>query len=157
MKLTVSRHQLNDSPENFLHRAGFGMIFDSRRQVSSFVRRLGSGHYPRLHLYFDIEGDNVIFNIHLDQKEASYSGGHMHNAEYDSPNVAAEIARLRDIIGISTSENISQNYQAPVAIETITPVSELKTASSSAPAGDWRADLSSMPKEEKSWWQKLFS
>jgi len=155
MKLTVSLNQLNDSPENFLHHAGYGMIFDSRRQVSSYVRRLGAGHYPRLHLYFDLVGANVVFNMHLDQKQASYEGTHMHNAEYDSDLVAAEINRLREIIGFKAGDAGNQT-NSPQFISEAASVNSVPV-SPNANHGDWRADLQSIPKVKKTWWQKLFS
>jgi hypothetical protein len=98
MKLIINKKQIADNPEVWLRRVGYGLIEDHRRGVTSFVRRLGNDFYPRLHLYFDVEGDKIIFSLHLDQKQASYEGSHMHNAEYDSEIVANEIERLKQII-----------------------------------------------------------
>jgi len=98
MKLTVSRDQLNTSPEDFLRRAGYGLISDRRTGGNSFVRRLGNNFYPRLHMYAEEQGDNISFNLHLDQKQASYPGAHMHSGEYEGGLVADEIARLRNLI-----------------------------------------------------------
>lgn len=79
--------------------AGYGLINDYRRDKQSFVRHFGRGLYPRFHLYIseDREG-RVIFDLHLDQKSASYEGSHMHNAEYDGEMVEAEINRLKVLI-----------------------------------------------------------
>ena len=98
MKLIIKREQLTQTPQDFLRRAGYGLIFDRQRGINSFVRRLGGGFYPRLHMYPEIQGDNIVFNLHMDQKQASYEGSHMHNAEYDNEIVAEEIERLRSII-----------------------------------------------------------
>ncbi|MEI7451989.1 MAG: hypothetical protein WCK37_02155 [Candidatus Falkowbacteria bacterium] len=157
MKLTVNHLQLNDSPENFLHSAGYARIFDSRRQVASHVRRLGTGHYPRLHLYFDVLGDNVVFNLHLDQKEASYEGSHMHSAEYDSELVANEIARLRDIVGLASPDNFNTPNRAVNAANIPADNPNAKAFNPAPNQGDWRADLRSIPPKEKTWWQKIFS
>jgi len=156
MKLTVSLSQLNDSPENFLHHAGYGMIFDSRRNISSYVRRLGADHYPRLHLYFDLLGDKVTFNLHLDQKQASYEGSHMHSAEYDSELVGDEVNRLRGIIGIGEAPLPSfQNKTATVIVDNNSVNNQI--INPDAVHGDWRSDLRSIPPVKKSWWQKIFS
>ena len=98
MKLTISKNQLNMAPEQFLRRAGYGYIRDRRSGKDSFVRRLGNGFYPRLHMYVSERDDQIIFNLHLDQKQASYAGAHAHNAEYDGEVIEAEIERLRGLI-----------------------------------------------------------
>ena len=98
MKLIIKKSQLSLNPEQFLRRAGYGFIEDRRRGQQSFVRRLGSGFYPRLHMYVEREGDSVSFNLHLDQKQASYSGSHMHNAEYGGAIVAGEMERIKGLL-----------------------------------------------------------
>lgn len=99
MKLIAKLSQLNGTPDNFLRTLGYGFIVDRRNNKESYVRRLGSYHYPRLHLYYDMLPDNkVLFSVHLDQKQASYEGTHMHNAEYDSPVVAEELDRIRSYL-----------------------------------------------------------
>jgi cold shock CspA family protein len=99
MKLIVHQNQINGHPEHFLRNAGYGFIVDRRLGKESFVRRLGRDHYPRLHMYVKREGEKVVFDIHLDQKQASYAGAkHMHNADHDGPVVAEEINRLKEII-----------------------------------------------------------
>jgi hypothetical protein len=101
MKLIIPRAQLTANPEEFLRHAGYGLIFDSVRGVNSFVRRLGSNFYPRLHMYAETQGDNIIFSLHLDQKQASYRGAPMHNAEYEGDIVSAEMTRLKEILNKS--------------------------------------------------------
>ena len=100
MKLVVDKSKLNTHPEQFLRRAGYGYIRDRRTGNDSFVRRLGGGHYPRLHMYVSENSENVIFNLHLDQKQASYAGAHAHNAEYDGSVVEGEVDRLKGLMGI---------------------------------------------------------
>ncbi len=59
---------------------------------------MGSGHYPRFHIYIKREDDKIVLDLHLDQKQASYAGSHMHNAEYDGEVVESEIKRLKSLI-----------------------------------------------------------
>ena len=59
------------------------------------MRRLNRGFYPRFHLYLEEQNGQVIFNLHLDQKQASYQGAQAHNAEYDGDLVEAEMARIK--------------------------------------------------------------
>ncbi len=99
MKLIVNKNQLNVAPEQFLRKAGYGYIRDRHSGQDSFVRRLSSGHYPRLHMYIKESDNAIIFNLHLDQKQASYAGAHAHSAEYEGEVVEGEIRRLRELIG----------------------------------------------------------
>ena len=45
-------------------------------------------------MYFEDRPDRIVFDLHLDQKQASYAGNNMHNAEYDGPVVEEEIKDL---------------------------------------------------------------
>ncbi|MBU4257003.1 hypothetical protein KJ586_02185 [Patescibacteria group bacterium] len=100
MKLVVNKNQLNMAPEQFLRRAGYAYIRDRKTGLDSFARRLGAGFYPRLHMYAGEQGDNLIFNLHLDQKQASYRGARAHNAEYEGEVVEREIERLRGLLNL---------------------------------------------------------
>lgn len=104
MKLIINKNQIGGvSAEQFLRRAGYAYIRDRRRGTESFARRLGSYHYPRLHMYVDDNGNKAVFNLHLDQKQASYRGSHMHSAEYDGPVVEREIERLKSLLSGPTA------------------------------------------------------
>lgn len=82
------------SPGSFLRKAGYFQIIDRQSGRSSYVRRLSKiQHYPRFHLYIE-EGDDYKFNLHLDQKQASYQGQAAHSADYDEPLVAEEVKRI---------------------------------------------------------------
>ena len=98
MQLIVNKEQLNASPDYFLRRAGYGYIRDRRTGHDSYVRRFTTDFYPRLHMYFEERGEQIIFNLHLDQKQASYAGAHTHNADYDGEVVGREIGRLKSFI-----------------------------------------------------------
>ena len=39
--------------------------------------------YPRFHLYAKEDGENFLFNLHLDQKKPTYAGNTAHSGEYD--------------------------------------------------------------------------
>lgn len=99
MKLIVSPAQLSGfSPEQWLRRFGYALVQNREGQVS-FTRRLAGGFYPRFHLYVEPSGDKFSFNLHLDQKKASYEGITRHSGEYDSELVLEEINRLKQNLG----------------------------------------------------------
>lgn len=85
----------------FLRHAGYANIYDRRSGQESCVRRLGGGFYPRFHMYIEERGEQIIFNLHLDQKQPSYAGAHAHNAEYDGEVVEGEIERLKNLLSHS--------------------------------------------------------
>jgi hypothetical protein len=98
MKFKVEKNKVLNYT-NFLRRSGYALIRDRRQGTESFVRRLGRGNYPRLHLYVDDLGDSWSFNLHLDQKKASYEGYNRHSAEYDGEIVEGEVYRLKSSLG----------------------------------------------------------
>lgn len=98
MKLIINKNQLDEPPEIFLRHAGYGFIYDRRSGQESCVRRLGGSFYPRFHMYIEENNEQIIFNLHLDQKQPSYAGAHAHNAEYDGEAVAGEIERIKNFI-----------------------------------------------------------
>lgn len=98
MKIIIKKENLPESPENILKKAGYHFLIDRNTQKESFSRRLGGGHYPRFHVYLDEKDGKTIIDLHLDQKQASYAGSHMHNAEYDGDLVEREISRLKKFI-----------------------------------------------------------
>lgn len=50
-----------------------------------------------------IEGDNLIFNLHLDQKRAIYRGVPAHAGEYSGDVVIKEAERIKQIIQVKTN------------------------------------------------------
>jgi len=141
MKLIVNKNQLDMAPEQWLRRAGYAYIRDRKMGHESFVRRLGGDFYPRLHMYVEENSERVIFNLHLDQKQASYQGSHMHNAEYDGENVGAEIARLKSLLS-SPSENSGLS---------------MKTADGEDIIGHGEFDRNIKSEPKKGWWRRMFS
>lgn len=105
MKIIIKKENLPASPEQITRRASYGFIVDRARGKQSFVRRLSRGHYPRFHMYIKDDGERVIFDLHLDQKQASYAGARMHNAEHDGEAVQEEINRIKQIISALYREN----------------------------------------------------
>ena len=98
MKIPVS-DGLN--PVDVIKRAGYGLVNDRNAREVSYARRLGSGFYPRFHIY--ISGQTV--NLHLDQKQASYEGSSAHSGEYDGPAVENEAERISGFISRPTIES----------------------------------------------------
>lgn len=84
-------------PEKLIRRCGYGKLEDRRSGQTSYVRRLSGLFYPRFHVYILKEGDNFVFNLHLDQKRPIYKGVTAHSGEYDGEVVEREAARIKSI------------------------------------------------------------
>lgn len=69
------------------------------KKETAFCRVIGTSRsgYPRFHLYLKISEDNLIFNLHLDQKKPVYKGAPAHAAEYSGPVVEQESERIKKI------------------------------------------------------------
>jgi len=64
----------------------------------AYVRPLEKSGYPRFHIYVEKKNNNLILNLHLDQKRPIYKGTAAHSGEYDSPIVAKEAERIKNIL-----------------------------------------------------------
>ena len=91
------------NPIDVIRRAGYGQVRDQRAQEASYSRRLGSGIYPRFHVYIN----GPVLNLHLDQKQASYEGQSAHSGEYDGAAVEAEAERIAGIVSKLQAERFS--------------------------------------------------
>lgn len=151
MKLIINKNQIDGTPEQFLRKAGYAYIRDRKTGKESFVRRLGSGFYPRLHMYVSERGKQIIFDLHLDQKQASYAGQKMHSGEYDGEVVEREIERLRELVSNHGSQTIDHGSHDNL---------EKKIGHEELPKEDVKPEKPSFAKAsagKKSWWRKLFS
>jgi hypothetical protein len=99
MKIEINKSQLNNSYAYLLQRAGYKYIIDRHTGKESFVRELSRTGYPRLHLYLEENNDNIILNLHLDQKKPLYKGQTAHSGEYDGVVVEEEVNRLKVFFG----------------------------------------------------------
>ncbi len=89
----VNNYQHN--PDVLMRKCGYGRI--PTREIS-YARRFGAGIYPRFHAYVDKLATGFVVNLHLDQKQASYSGHTAHSGEYSGELVEREGERIRQAI-----------------------------------------------------------
>jgi len=93
-------------PKAYLLRAGYHEFSDPNTGKISYIHRLGSNFYPRLHAYVEEkEVGRAVISLHIDQKKPSYGGGsHAHSGEYDGPVVEGEIGRLKRFVAWMDSD-----------------------------------------------------
>jgi len=84
---------LPDHARNVMRRLGYGEQVARDGQIS-FNRRLSGGPFPKYHAYVENRDGGMQVNLHVDQKAASYEGGHAHSGEYEGPLVESEMAHI---------------------------------------------------------------
>ncbi len=97
MQIRFKKEQIVD-PEKSILRCGYAKIIDRRMNKISFAKRIHRDFYPRFHVYIKIEGDSVVFDLHLDQKRPIYEGVTAHSGEYEGGVVEREGERVRNLI-----------------------------------------------------------
>jgi len=97
MKFTIKNP--GESPINLARKIGFYFQAENPEKGELiFVRPLGRNGYPRFHLYIKESNDELILNLHLDQKKPSYKGAPAHAGEYEGKVVEAETERIKQIL-----------------------------------------------------------
>ena len=73
---------------------------DEEKKEHVLVRPLEIGGYPRFHLFLKIDSKNqeLIFNLHLDQKKPIYKGVPAHSADYEGEAVEREAERIKETL-----------------------------------------------------------
>ncbi len=99
MKLKFTKEAIGGSPELFIRRCGYGKYFDKRMNKVSYMKRANiSMMFPRYHVYIEDRGEEVVFDLHLDQKRGIYEGGPAHGGEYEGSTVEREVGRIESFI-----------------------------------------------------------
>jgi hypothetical protein len=98
MKFILKSSEVKDNISNIMRNISY--ISQGRSDYGEYnlARPLDRNGYPRFHLYLKIDGEDFIFNLHLDQKKPSYSGTTAHSGEYESEAVRGEAERIKQIL-----------------------------------------------------------
>ncbi|MBI4135347.1 hypothetical protein HY477_01270 [Candidatus Uhrbacteria bacterium] len=98
MKLRFTKDQIGGDAVTFIRRCGYGEYYDRRMRKTSYMKRARmTDMFPRYHVYIEERGDEVVFDLHLDQKRPSYVGSSMHSGEYTGSAVEREAARIYEV------------------------------------------------------------
>lgn len=90
MKITIKNPK--ESALNLMRKAGYFLLGES------FIRPLERSGYPRFHIYLKDENDEIIINLHLDQKRPVYKGTKAHAGEYEGKVVENEAKRIKQAL-----------------------------------------------------------
>lgn len=87
----------NIKPEELIKRCGYA-TWQGHEDKPSYARRLGSGLYPRFHIYINEHDNYFECDMHLDQKQVSYEGSRAHSGEHEGVAVENEAQRITAVI-----------------------------------------------------------
>lgn len=82
---------------NLMRKIGYHFQKEDKEKEELILTRPPRG-YPRLHLYLKVKNENLIFNLHLDQKRPIYKGVPAHGGEYAGEIVEKEADRIKEIL-----------------------------------------------------------
>ena len=102
----VLKGPLKENIHNLARRIGYRFWRSGENEKSelNFIRSLGGDSgFPRFHLYLKIEGENLVFNLHLDQKKPVYKAVSAHSGEYNGELVGKEAERVKEILSFPPS------------------------------------------------------
>ena len=88
--------KIKENPETIIRRSGYAKIFDWRSSQTSYVRQRSNNFYPRFHMYAEENQDQLILNIHLDQKKVSYHQQTAHSVDYSGEIIEHEAKRIKE-------------------------------------------------------------
>jgi len=98
MKFIIKR-SFRENIYNLMRKIGYHFLKKDEENLEyNFIRPAGSNTYPRFHLYLKIEGKNLIFNLHLDQKKPIYKGATAHSGEYSGEVIGKEVERIKELL-----------------------------------------------------------
>jgi hypothetical protein len=118
----VLKGPFNENLYSLMRKIGYHFQKEDKEKKEFIFTRPPKG-YPRFHIYLKIEGEesklssspfadareneNLIFNLHLDQKRPIYKGAPAHAGEYDSEVVEKEAERIKQQI-IQINEDLKK-------------------------------------------------
>jgi len=95
----IIKNTSGENTTNLMRRVGYYFLQEKDSELS-FVRPLERSGYPRFHIYLkpNEKNEEIIFNLHLDQKRPVYKTAHDHAAEYEGKVVETETERIKQIL-----------------------------------------------------------
>jgi len=94
----ILKGPVKDNIYNLMRKIGYHFVGKNREGEYNFIKPIGGGAFPRFDIYLKIENENLIFNLHLDQKRPIYKGAPAHAGEYEGEIVEKEAKRIKEIL-----------------------------------------------------------
>ena len=100
MRFFIPENKIEENKIDLGRKLGYFSLGRGKDEAEfSFIRPLYGNGYPRFHLFIRSDkGKDIVFDLHLDQKKASYKGSRAHSGEYEGPVIENEVDRIKKII-----------------------------------------------------------
>lgn len=102
MKFTI-KGPFRENIYILMRRFGYHFQKEDKEKNEQFFTRPAKG-FPRFHLSIRRKGENLIFNLHLDQKKPIYKEAPAHSGEYESEIVREEAERIKNHFKINLNK-----------------------------------------------------
>ena len=79
---------------NLMRGLGYHFVSEQNGEYN-FIKPLAGRAFPRFDIYFKTKDDDLIINLHLDQKAPIYKGTTAHSGEYEGPLIEKEAERIK--------------------------------------------------------------
>ncbi len=96
MEITVENPRQNE--KYIMRKCGYMPWRDPRSGETSYIRRLGTGYYPRFHIKAKRMGSQIIFDLHLDSRRPMHKIGIRTYEDEESRIVSSEADRIKAYI-----------------------------------------------------------
>lgn len=96
MQFTIKN--IDRSINDIMRVIGYQPAYFQEEGEFSIIRPVAGNPYPRFHAYIKQNGQDFQFNLHIDQKKASYEGSTGHSGDYDGEVVEGEAQRIQDLL-----------------------------------------------------------
>lgn len=93
----VLKKQFKENIYSVMREIGYRFQREDKEKKEMIFTRPPKG-YPRFHIYLKAEDENLIFNLHLDQKRPIYKGAPAHSGEYEGEVVVKEAERIKQLL-----------------------------------------------------------
>jgi hypothetical protein len=95
--MRIKIEKFRENPATFFRRAGYVFLRREDDEMN-FTRELAKSGYPRFHIFAHAEHEDLIMNIHLDQKKETYGSGTRHHGEYEGSDILKEeVERIKKL------------------------------------------------------------
>ena len=91
--MKISIKNTGENIVNLMRKIGY--LFQRKNQ---FVKPLERSGYPRFHLYIKENKEEIILDLHINQKRPVYKTVHDHAAEYEGKVVETEAQRIKQAL-----------------------------------------------------------
>jgi hypothetical protein len=92
----IIKNTKKDTIYNLMRNLSYHFIEqDERTGELNFTHPIRGNAFPRFHAFLTIRADEIIINIHFDQRAPVYRGTVAHEGEYSGPLLDEEAKRIK--------------------------------------------------------------